>query len=167
MPGQETGALVRKIHAPKTGLPRAQEGLADGVIVGPNEAIVDGDVFKLRGVPVRAKDARIVPRCDHQIGVHRALGLVQRVHERTLFLRAELHHVSSHWRIIALEKTNKQTNKHISSTGHALIGNQFLKPEMCVIGTFLAAFVCTYQQELFGHSWARSIRVYSGRSYDH
>lgn len=104
MPGQETGALVRKIHAPKTGLPRAQEGLADGVIVGPNEVIVDGDVFKLRGVPVRAKDARIVPRCDHQIGVHRALGLVQCVHERTLFLRVELHHVSSHWRIIALEK---------------------------------------------------------------
>lgn len=114
MPGQETGALVRKIHAPKTGLPRAQEGLADGVIVGPNEVIVDGDVFKLRSVPVRAKDARIVPRCDHQIGVHRALGLVQCVHERTLFLRVELHHVSSHWRIIALEE-----KKHISSTGRA------------------------------------------------
>lgn len=135
MPGQETGALVRKIHAPKTGLPRAQEGLADGVIVGPNEVIVDGDVFKLRGVPVRAKDARIVPRCDHQIGVHRALGLVQCVHERTLFLRVELHHVSSHWRIIALEK------KNILAQPVALIGNQFLIPKMRVIGTFLAAFL--------------------------
>lgn len=98
VPRDEARPLVREVHAPETGLPGAQERLADGVVVRPHEVVVDGDVVELHGVAVGAEDLRVAPRGDHQVRVHRALGLVQRVHERTLLVRAELHHVSPHWR---------------------------------------------------------------------
>lgn len=82
--------------------------------MGPHEVIVDGDVLELHGVPVRPEDLLIAPRGDHQVGVHRALGLVQRVHERTLLVRAELHHVSPYWGITEEEKW-------INSISHAFI----------------------------------------------
>lgn len=97
VPGDETGTLVREVHSAEAGLPRTQERLADRVVVGPHEVIIDGDVLKLHGAPVGPEDLRVAPRGDHQIRVNRALGLVQRAHERTLLIRAELHHVSSYW----------------------------------------------------------------------
>lgn len=96
VPGDEARALVREVHPTETGLARAQERLADRVIVGPHEVIVDGAVLELRGVPVGAKDVRVVPGGDHQVRVHRALGLVQRVHKGALLIGAELHHVPPH-----------------------------------------------------------------------
>lgn len=96
MPSDETRPLMREVHSPKAGLSRPQERLADREVVGPHEVIVDGDVLELRGVPVGPEDLRVAPGGDHQVGVHGALGLVQRVHERTLLLGAELHHVSSY-----------------------------------------------------------------------
>lgn len=123
VPSDKTGPLVWEVHSPETGLPRAQERLADREVVGPDEVIVDGDVLELHGVPVGPEDLRIAPRGDHQVGVHRALGLVERVHERTLLVRAELHHVSPYWGITEEEKW-------INSISHALIiGDQFFMAE--------------------------------------
>lgn len=126
VPGDKAGPLVWEVHSPETGLPRTQERLANREVVGPHEVVVDGDVLELHGVPVRAEDLRVAPRGDHQVRVHRALGLVQRVQERTLLVRAELHHVSPYWGIIAEEKW-------INSFRHALIGgsafNDWLKTE--------------------------------------
>lgn len=65
--------------------------------MGPHKVVVDGDVLELHGVPVGTEDLRIAPRRDHEVRVHRALGLVQRVNERTLLVSAELHHVSPYW----------------------------------------------------------------------
>lgn len=93
-----------EVHAPKTGLSRPQERLADGVVMGPHEIIVDGDVLKLHGVPVRPEDVSVAPCGDHQVRVHGALGLIQRVHKGTFLVRAELHHVSSYCGITAAKK---------------------------------------------------------------
>lgn len=96
MPGDEARALVREVHPAETGLAGPQEGLADRVIVGPHKVIVDGAVLELRGVPVGAKDVGVVAGGDHQVRVHRALGLVQCIYEGALLLGAELHHVPPH-----------------------------------------------------------------------
>lgn len=97
VPSDESGPLVGEVHSAETGLARPQERLADREVVAPHEVVVDGDVLELHGVPVGSEDLRVAPCGDHQVGVHGALGLVQRVHERTLLVRAELHHVSPHW----------------------------------------------------------------------
>lgn len=129
MPCDETGPLVGEVHPPETGLPGTQERLADREVVCPHEVIVDGDVLELHGVPVGPEDLRVAPRGDHQVGVHGALGLVQRADERPLLIRAELHHVSSYWGIM-------EEGKWINAAGHALIGDFFLrvgkKVEKCV-----------------------------------
>lgn len=97
VPSDEPRPLVGEVHSAETGLARPQERLADREVVAPHEVVVDGDVLELHGVPVGPEDLRVAPCGDHQVGVHRALGLVQRVHERTLLVRAELHHVSPYW----------------------------------------------------------------------
>jgi len=114
VPSDKTGALVGEVHSPETGLPRTQERLADREVMGPHEVIVDGDVLELRGVLVGPEDLWVAPRGDHQVGVHRALGLVQRAHEGQFLSRAELHHVSSYWGI-------KEEVKWINSPSHAVI----------------------------------------------
>lgn len=86
-----------EVYSPKTGLTSTQEGFTDGVVVTPHEVVVDGDVLELHRAAVRPKDLCVTPCGDHQVRVHGALGLVQRVHKGTLLLRAELHHVSSYW----------------------------------------------------------------------
>lgn len=83
----------------------------------PHEVIVDGDVFELHGVTIRPEDLRIAPIGYHQVWVNSALGLIQRVQERTLLVRAELHHVSPYWGI-----SREGEKKWINSISHALIG---------------------------------------------
>lgn len=104
MPSDEPGPFVREVHAPETGLPGPQERLADRVVMGPHEIIIDSDVLKLHGVPVGPEDLSVAPRGDHQLRVHGALGSIQRVHEGTLLGRAELHHVSSYCGITAAKE---------------------------------------------------------------
>lgn len=133
VPGDESRALVREVHPTEAGLPGAQERLADRVVVGPHEVVVDGDVLELHGVAVGPEDLGVAAGGDHQVGVHGALGLVQRVHEGTLLVRAELHHVSPDWSVEEEEEEvgglQQREEKWIILTSHALIGPLILMSE--------------------------------------
>ncbi len=93
VPGEEPGPLVTEVHSAEAVLPGPQERFADREIVRPHEQVIDADVLELRGAVVGPQDLCVPTGRDHDVRVRSALGLIERAHEETLLLRAELHHI--------------------------------------------------------------------------
>lgn len=87
---------MREVNSPETYLARPQEGFTDRVVVGPHEIVIDSDVLKLRGVPIRSKNFSESADGYNYVRVYCALGTVQSIQKSSSLIRVEPHYVSSH-----------------------------------------------------------------------
>lgn len=80
VPGDKTWALVGEVDPSEAGLACAQVRLTDGVVVGPNKVVVNGDVLKLGGVAI-GTEYLLVPKEHQKRGRHASVFFPQHSHK--------------------------------------------------------------------------------------